>query len=233
MTKAIAGLLCTLGLSLLVVGCGSGAGGEGDRTGEIRFLHASPDAFGFNILVDDLVVASNIAYSTDTPYFPVDEGSRRIRFNLIDGTRETTVIDIAVEIKDDFDYTIVASDFTSILKPLVLEDDNTGPETDEFKIRFINLAPSAGVVDLFFVREADDFLDADPKIYGAEFLESLDYAEFSGTEYNVTATIAGTKFIIAEAGSIRFNDEKVYTITLLESRGGGAPYQLKLTVDRD
>jgi hypothetical protein len=84
-------------------------------------VHASPDAPNVDILVDDTVVLTDVAFKEYSDYLPVTAGSRNIKVNAT-GTSQT-VIDVTPTLEDGAIYTAVAVNTVSAIEPLLLNDN--------------------------------------------------------------------------------------------------------------
>ena len=73
----------------------------------VRVVHASPDAPGVDVLVDDAVVLSNVPYLGVSAYLDVPSGGRNLKVNAA-GTA-STVIDADADLADGSDYTVIAA----------------------------------------------------------------------------------------------------------------------------
>ena len=75
--------------------------------GKVRAIHGSPGAPNVDILVNDRVVFSNVAYGEATPFAKLSPRSYNIKINVT-GT-STTVYDADVLVESGTNYTLLAS----------------------------------------------------------------------------------------------------------------------------
>ena len=86
----------------------------------VRVVHASPDAPNVDILVDDVVVLTNVAFKQFSDYLEVPAGARNIKVNAT-GTA-ATVIDETPTLVDGSVYTVVALNDLANIEALLLLD---------------------------------------------------------------------------------------------------------------
>ncbi len=87
----------------------------------IRVLHASPDAPNVDVLVDDTIVLTNVAFKEFSDYLEVPAGARNFKVNAT-GTA-STVIDVTPTLGDGGIYTVVAINALANIEPLLLLDN--------------------------------------------------------------------------------------------------------------
>ncbi|MBC5774123.1 DUF4397 domain-containing protein [Pontibacter sp. KCTC 32443] len=137
----------------------------------IMVVHASPDAPGVDLLIDDEKVnTSALTYPDNTGYLTVDAGSRNIKVNLA-GSNTTVIQGNLNAVRDQsysvFAYGTAAEDDDTDLSALVITDDLTAPASGNAKVRFIHLSPDAPTVDIVNVTdEASEAVLFDAQRYG-------------------------------------------------------------------
>src|SRR6202158_4198293 len=113
-----AGVL-SLGLCLLIVGCGGGG-----KT-RFQFVNAVPDVTNLDLLIDSTAVASNVAYGTTTGYQNTQSGSHNTQIEP-SGT-SNSLLQQSISFASGSDTTVIASNFSSNISALVLNDNNSAP----------------------------------------------------------------------------------------------------------
>jgi hypothetical protein len=120
---------------------------EPPATAKVLVVHASPDAPGVDLYVDDAKVnTAALTYPSNTGYLTVNAGSRNIKVNPA-GTN-TPVINANVDFMADRAYSIFAYDSVSKIKGIVLMDDLAAPAAGKAHIRFLHLSPNAPAVTI-------------------------------------------------------------------------------------
>jgi hypothetical protein len=118
-----------------------------DIQAQLRVIHASPDAPNVDVLVDDKIAISDVAFKQfNQDYLVVDAGTHNLKVNAV-GTA-TSVIDANKVLDGGTDYTVLAVGFLAEIEPLILVDDNTPPTDGKAKVRVIHASPDAPNVDV-------------------------------------------------------------------------------------
>ena len=86
----------------------------------VRVVHASPDAPNVDVLVDNAVVLTNVAFKQFSGFLEVSAGARNFKVNAT-GT-STTVIDVTPTLVDGSVYTVVALNDVANIEALLLLD---------------------------------------------------------------------------------------------------------------
>ena len=83
---------------------------------KVRVVHASPDAPNVDVLVDDTIVLTNVAFKEFSDYLEVPAGARNSKVNAT-GTA-MTAIDVTPTLVDGGIYTVVALNTLANIEPL-------------------------------------------------------------------------------------------------------------------
>ena len=209
------GILC-LGIVLLSVGCGGGG-----KT-RFRLMNAVPDESNLDVLVDNATVASNIAYGTSTGYQSAKSGSHQVQIEPSGTT--TSLLQESVTLASGSDTTMIASNFSSSIATLVLNDDNSAPASGDFKLRLVNVAPGLGAADVYIVAPGTDLNTVSPTVSNLAFQSVASYQSLTAGNYEVVLTLAGLKFVAIDTGSLTFSAGQVRTFVGLNNRSGNFSY---------
>lgn len=221
-------LLAVLSLALVCSGCGGGSSGSNDAF--LRVYHASADAPNVDVLVDGVVVLSDVPYGTASAYLTVDAGERRIEVRAA-GT-DVTVIDAVLNLTEDSSSTVIAANLVASLEAIVTNDARSVSEAGMSMVRVAHLAPSAPAVDVY-ATAPDASLDGEtPVLSNVPFGAVSDYLVVPAGEYQFRVTVAGTTTVAIDSGSVAVNEGDVVTAAALDATGGGAPFSLALLSDR-
>lgn len=202
--KKLAVLL--LSTSLLLVGCSDDDDNPSTpqaQSANVKVVHASPDAPGVDLLVDDNVAGSNLTFPNNTGYLQVEEGTRNIKVN-VSGT-STTVIEADLPIEGDKNYSVFAVDAVANISPLVIEDDLTSPASGNAHVRFIHLSPDAPAVDITTTDGSVVFGNYAFKQYSA-------FTPLPAASYDLQVRLAGTDTVVLELSGIAVSDGNIYTV---------------------
>ncbi len=170
----------------------------------VLVIHASPDAPGVDLLVDDVKQnTSALTYPQNTGYLKVNAGSRNFKINVA-GT-PTTVINANVTLEQDKSYSVFAIDSVSKISAVVVADELSTPASGKAHVRFIHLSPNAPAVDIAVDGGAVVFPNTPFKV-GTAFTP-LD----AGT-YDLEVRVAGTQTVALDLDPINLQAGKIYTV---------------------
>jgi hypothetical protein len=165
-------------------------------------IHASPDAPGVDILVDNAIAGTNLTYLQNTPYLTLPSGTRNIKVNVT-GT-STTVIEGNINFVKDKAYSIFAVNSVANIEPLVLEDNLAKPASGKAHVRFIHLSPDAPAVDITLADGTVVFGNISFKGFTA-------FTPLDAGTYNLQVRLAGTSTVVLDLGNITFTSGEIYT----------------------
>ncbi len=170
----------------------------------VLVIHASPDAPGVDLLVDDVKQnTSALTYPQNTGYLKVNAGARNFKINVAGTT--TTVINANVTLEQDKSYSVFAIDSVSKISAVVVADDLSTPASGKAHVRFIHLSPNAPAVDIAVDGGAVVFPNTSFKV-GTAFTP-LD----AGT-YDLEVRVAGTQTVALDLDPINLEAGKIYTV---------------------
>lgn len=169
----------------------------------VLVVHASPDAPGVDLLVDDAVAATNLQFPDNTGYLAVDAGTRNVKVNVTGTT--TTAIEADLNLAADVDYSVFAVDEVADITALVLQDDLTAPATGNAHVRFVHLSPDAPAVDIT--------LDDGTVVFGNQaFKGSTPFTPLPAGTYDLQVRVAGTSTVALDLAPITLNEGVIYTV---------------------
>lgn len=169
----------------------------------VMVIHASPDAPGVDLLVDDTVAGSNLEFPSNTGYLDVDAGTRNIKVNAT-GT-STTVIEANLDLQEGIDYSVFAIDEVAKIAPLVIVDDLTSPSAGNAHVRFIHLSPDAPAVDIT--------LTDGTIVFGNQgFKDFTAFTPLVAGTYGLQVRVAGTTTVALDLPGITLQEGKIYTV---------------------
>ncbi len=169
----------------------------------VKVVHASPDAPGVDLLVDNAIAGSNLTFPNNTGYLPVDEGTRNVKVNVT-GT-STTVIEADLNLEGLTNYSVFAVDQVANLSPLVIVDDLTAPAMGTAHVRFIHLSPDAPAVDITTI-------DGTVVFGNYMFKDYSDFTPLPAASYDLQVRLAGTETVVLELNGIAVSDGSIYTV---------------------
>ena len=187
------------------------------QNANVKVVHASPDAPGVDLLVDNAVAGSNLTFPNNTGYLPVDEGMRNVKVNVT-GT-STTVIEADLNLEGMINYSVFAVDQVANLSPLVIVDDLTPPAMGTAHVRFIHLSPDAPAVDITTT-------DGTVVFGNYEFKDYSDFAPLPAGSYDLQIRLAGTETVVLALNGIAVADGSIYTVFAKGFVGGSGAQAL-------
>lgn len=220
----IAGLVTVA--SICSIGCGDNGD---DREARVRVFHASPDAPNVDVLVDQGRVIEDVPYGTESDFLPVSAGTRHLAV-AVTGT-DSTVIDTRLDLEEDIDYLVVAAGKAAAIAPIAAKCDRSTPAAGSARVRVLHSAASAPAVDVYATAAGAGIQDAQPILSQVPFRAISDYLVIPEGIYDLRVTLAGTKTIAIEAPNLEIAAGTVATVAALDSKGGGAPFSLKILLE--
>jgi hypothetical protein len=200
-------------------------------TANVRVMHASPDAPNVDVLVDNVVVLTNVPFEAVSGYLSVPAGSHNVKVNAT-GT-STTVIDADVSLTAGTNYTVMATGLLASIEPLVLTDDLANPAAGNAKVRLVHAAPSAPTVDIYVTAPGADISMLAPTLSDVPFRGYSDYLEVPAGDYQVRVAVAGTKTVALDSGTLSLAAGEIRTGVALDAAGGGTPFGASVLADKN
>lgn len=179
---------------------------EDEKTyADVMVVHASPDAPGVDLLVDDVKKNSApLNYPDNTGYLSLESGTVNIKVNVA-GT-STTVINGDLDLETDKSYSVFAIDEVASITALVLEDDLTMPASGKAHVRFVHLSPDAPAVDIAVAATG-------AVVFGdIAFEEATAFTPLDAGAYNLDVRVAGTTTVALVLPTITLQAGKIYTV---------------------
>ncbi len=116
------------------------------ETANLMVVHASPDAPGVDVTIDDDVEATNLEFPNNTDYFEVVTGTRTIH---VDATGTTNhLVDYDQEFVVDKNYSLFTIDKLYNIDAVFTEDDLTAPAAGKAHVRFVHLVPDGPEINI-------------------------------------------------------------------------------------
>ncbi len=173
---------------------------------KVLVVHASPDAPGVDILVDDTKVnTAALTFPNNTAYLDVEAGQRNIKVNVAGANPAVTAINTNVTFAKDKNYSVFAGNAVANIEPLLFEDNLAAPATGKAHVRFIHLSPDAPAVDVALTGGAAVF----PNI---SFKNGTSFAPLDAGTYNLEVRVAGTQTVALPLPGVVLEAGKIYTV---------------------
>jgi hypothetical protein len=191
---------------------------------QARFVHASPDAPGVDVIVDGRAAVTALAYPNATPYLALPTGGACVVVAAA-GSTTPAVPPLALNLESASKQTAVVLGLatgTPALEVKVFSDATTPPAADKAKIRVIHASTDAGPVDVL----AGDTVIIPNLAYGA----ASDFVEVAAGTLAIKVNSAGTT--TTQLGPIDLTVSGGQLITII-ARGKVADKTLGLTLLSD
>ena len=202
-------VLAISAFSLLAVGCSDDDDNNPmtnntPQPASVLVVHASPDAPGVDILIDNAAPAvQDLDFLENTGYVELPAGTRNVKVNVANTT--TTVINANLDLQSGLNYTVFAVNTVSSIEPLVLVDDLTLPAAGKAHVRFVHLSPDAPAVDIA--------VTGGPVIFpNVAFKGYQGFAPVDAGTYNLEVRVAGTTTVALPLPGITLQAGKIYTV---------------------
>ncbi len=193
---------------------------DDDQTfASVLVTHASPDAPGVDLLIDDVKQNSAaLPYPNNTGYLQAESGTRNIKVNVAGTT--TTVINANLALTADKHYSVFAIDSVSNISAIAIEDDLSTPAAGKAHVRFIHLSPNAPSVDVAVASSG-------AVVFGdVAFKEGTAFTPLDAGTYNLDVRVAGTSTVALVLPAITLQAGKIYTVFAKGFLGGSGAQAL-------
>lgn len=176
------------------------------KPANLTVVHAAPGFAELDFFVDkDKANTVAFTYNTVINYLSIVKPGKKELSATKKGVTDI-LVKLPVEFKEDKFYSAFVADQTANTIVFV-EDDLTAPAADKAKIRFINLSPDAGSLDLNITGKAEAL------VAKKAFKESsLFVAADAGDEINFEIKENGKTDVLASLPKVKIEKGKIYTI---------------------
>lgn len=180
---------------------------------KVLVTHASPDAPGVDLLIDNTKQNSSaLNFPDNTGYIAKAAGTRNIKVN-VSGT-STTVINADLMLEANKNYSVFAVDSVSKISAIVLADDLTAPASGKAHVRFVHLSPNAPAVDICVASSG-------AVVFGNKaFKDATAFTPLDAGNYNLDVRVAGTSTVALTLPTITLQAGKIYTVFAKGFLGG-------------
>ena len=223
------GGLSPIGLTILTDSDSTPFVNVDDARARLRVVHASADAPEVDISVDGAEVLSDVPFGVGSDYLEVLGSTYNI--DVAAAANSASVINADLKFDPQMDYTIAAVNSLNNIEPIVLIDDNTPPAAGNVKVRLIHAAPSAGLVDIYITAPGDDISSISPTISNFDFKDNSGYLEVPAGNYQVQITLATTKNVAIDTGTLGLSDGQIRTAFAVDPAPGSTDFGVILLAD--
>ena len=191
---------------------------------EFKVLNASSAASPLNVLVDNSIVLSNIPFAGISNYVTTTAGSHTFAVQAT-ATPGANLLTLVATLASATDTSLAFSGPAGALVPLVLNDNNLPPPSGRARVRFVNVSPGLGPLDVY--------VNFSKQISGLAGNSGSSYIEVTadptiGTLYEFDFNIAGTTSVALKLPSVAIIAGHTYSIYVV-----GAPATPQGVVAKD
>jgi hypothetical protein len=191
---------------------------------EFKVLNASSVASPLNVLVDGNIVLSNIPFAGISDYVTASAGSHSFAVQAT-ATPGANLLTLVATLASATDTSLAFSGPAGALIPLVLNDNNLPSPAGRARVRFVNVSPGLGPLDVYvnFSKQLSGLASNS----GSSYIEITADATI-GTSYEFDFNIAGTTSVALKLPSVSIIAGHTYTIYVV-----GAPTTPQAVVAKD
>ncbi len=205
-------------VALATFSMGSTAEAQAPANGRVRVMHASPDAPGVDIFVDNAKAVSGLAFPDNTGYVSLAAGSHEVKVFVSPFTAQAApVLSATLTVAPGTDYTVLAvgrvSDGSLALLPL--KDNNASPADGKAHIRVIHASPDAPAVNVALAGTKTNVFS------NVAFKGVGDYTPVAAGTYDLDVNVASTGQTVKTVNGLKLENKGVYTAVAVGLAGNG------------
>lgn len=189
----------------------------------IRILHASPNAPGVDVYVNNVLTARDVTYKEFTQYIPLAGGLYNIKAYPT-GTKVNPVIDTNVNIPPSSIFTIAVTGMLADIALTLVQEPPIQRLPSETFIRIAHLSPNTPNVDITLPSGTKLFSDV-------EYKEVTDYIPIRPGVYELQARQMGTNNIILTVPNTNLRSGNIYTVYIVGLENGNPTLQVLIPLD--
>lgn len=208
-TTLFIGAAAMLLFSTILVSCKK----ETKEEARVLVTHASPDAPGVDLLVDNQKVnTAALTFPNNTGYLTVNAGTRNIKVNAAGTT--TTVINADIPFVKDKNYSVFAFNRVASIGAILVEDNLTAPASGKAHIRFFHLSPGAPAVTVGVLAGSTFTPVFSNRSFETQATATANqaFAPVDAGTYTFDVRVAGTTTSVLTLTGINLQAGKIYTV---------------------
>lgn len=194
--------------ALVLSSCNDDDDDNTDPQARVMVIHASPDAPGVDVLVDDVKVNSSpLTFPNNSAYLEVMPGVRNVKVNVAGSNPVVTALNFNTPaLEAEKSYSCFAGNAVANIEPILFTDDLTAPAAGKAHVRFIHLSPDAPAVDVALA-------GGGAVVFGnVSFKESSVFTPLDAGTYNLEVRVAGTSTVALTLPPVTVENGKIYTV---------------------
>ncbi len=215
--RALAGLIVPLvAAALVLAGCGGGA----DRTkARVRLVNASGGYAQLDLREDGTVRQAAVAYGASADYAEVDPKADDLAIHA--GGSPTALVTLQPALAKDKNYTLLAYGAAGALRQVLLDDNDSAPDSGRTLLRVINAAPDAGALDVYVTAANETLAASVPVQAGADYGTLGSYVSVTSGSWRLRVAAGGSKTDLRlDIAAFELASRQRVTLVLTPTRGG-------------
>jgi len=206
MSKRRISLFALLVLPLLLWGCKVNTiNSFPSNPAHVRSVNLLADVPVINVGVNDTTPWTGLTIGSFTPYEDFD--NKRTTFSVTAPGATSPISQADFNLAGQQSFTVVAYGLLSSPVLALLADDTSTAPPNNFNLRFINFAVTAGPIDLYLTAPGVDISTVGATSINLFYGSATNARSFATGTYQIRATQGGTLNIIYDSGPITFNDQ--------------------------
>jgi hypothetical protein len=177
---------------------------------QFKVVHAAPGTAPINAEVDGNPAFSNIPYQNASSYLPVPSGSHTVTFETVTAPG-ALIASAQPTLAAATDTSIVVTGLPGAQTAVVLSDLNLPGTAGTARVRFVNVAPNIGPVDVRVNFAA--------KVTSLQTNSGSAYVEFVEDTYTIDFVVAGTATTLLSLPAVALTAARTYTLYLVGTSG--------------
>jgi hypothetical protein len=210
-------ILALAALTIATTNCGT------DHA-KVRVVNASPDAGALDVAVDGKTVITGLTFGGLSPtsgYLTVTAGNRGVEFRDTGTTTDRINSNIAFASKKEYTLLAVGKVANKTIAALLKTDDNSAPQSGNFKLRVIHAASDGPEqIDIFVVAPGTNITNATPTIAALTSQQASDYQNLIAGTYEVIMTDSSDRTKVVLDQTYALTAGQIRTLVTLDAGGG-------------
>nr|WP_136249648.1 DUF4397 domain-containing protein [Ningiella ruwaisensis] len=193
-------------------------------TGEVRVIHASPDAPVVDIFSGSTAIAAlqDLDYQQASGFIELVSNSYTINVRAETPGGSATVLTVDATIEEDKEYNVVAIGDTANLEAFLIVNDETDVGDGNVRAQVLHAAPDAPTVDVYVTAPDDDLMSAQP-LATLAFKDNTGQVEVPAGDYRIRITPAGdASTVVFDSGTVPLPAGADLLISATENVGAGS-----------
>ena len=180
------------------------------KISEFKLVHAAPGTAGINTFVNGTVAFANVPYQAITSYGTQAAGTQTVTIDTVT-TPGAVIASAQPPFSSATDTSIVLTGLPGAQTILALNDNNFPGTSGSARVRFVNVAPNLGAVDVL--------VNFATKVSALATNAASSYVELADDTYTINFDLAGTTTVVLSLQGVVVTAGRTYTLYLMGTSG--------------